>query len=69
VSCPWGLAGGGDGAVGEDWLPSADVLRVSTPGGGGGGRAEPRPGDRRTTHRSNASRRDRPEIAVARPGM
>lgn len=57
VSSPWGLAGGGPGAVGENWLlpggdesraerlpdkctvqlQAGDVLRMSTPGGGGWG--------------------------------
>ena len=59
VSRPWGLAGGGPGAPGENWLlpggdedlaerlpdkctlrlAAGDVLRMSTPGGGGWGRA------------------------------
>jgi GrpB-like predicted nucleotidyltransferase (UPF0157 family) len=54
TSAPWGLAGGGPGAVGENWLgaeplsdkctvrvPAGGVVRVLTPGGGGWGRATP----------------------------
>ena len=66
VSRPKGLAGGGDGATGENWLlpqgdesraerlpdkctvrlRSGDVLRMSTPGGGGWGHPARAPGDR-----------------------